>query len=215
MGEFIKPVDRRIEGYISQVLEKYNNDVLTEMEKFAEQEKFPVVGRTVGSMLQILTRSVNAKRIFEFGSGFGYSAYWFTNAIAAGGKVICSDHLANNNIQKAEEYLKKAQKWEQVEYHLGTPQEVFNKMSGDFDIIYNDGEKQEYPQVWKLVRERIRPGGLYICDNVLWAGRVLDEEIRESCTNAIRESTSLIIQDTNYDFFINAINDGVLVAQRK
>ncbi|BBM84645.1 O-methyltransferase [Candidatus Uabimicrobium amorphum] len=215
MGEFIKPVDRRIESYISQVLEKYNDEVLTEMEQFAEEEKFPVVGRSIGSMLQVLTRCVGAKRIFEFGSGFGYSAYWFTNALVEGGKVICSDHLANSNIKKAEEYLKKAGKWEQVEYHLGSPKEVFNKTSGDFDIIYNDGEKQEYPEIWQLVKQRIRRGGLYIYDNVLWAGRVLDEEIRESCTEAIRESTSLITQDTDYDFFINAIHDGVLVAQRK
>ncbi|WP_372371717.1 O-methyltransferase [Candidatus Uabimicrobium sp. HlEnr_7] len=214
MSEFIKPVDRRIESYISQLLEKYNDNVLAEMEKFAEQEKFPVVGRAVGSMLQVLARSVNAKRIFEFGSGFGYSAYWFTNTLAEGGKVICCDHL-EQNVKRAKKYLSEAGKWEKVEYHFGLPLEVFAGTSGDFDIIYNDGEKQEYPEVWQAVKDRIRPGGLYICDNVLWAGRVLDTEMSESCTSAIRESTSMIMNDSNYDFFINAIHDGVLIAQRK
>jgi len=214
MSELIKPVDRRIATYISQTLEKYSDDVLVEMEKYAEEEKFPVVGRAVGSMLQILARSINAQRIFEFGSGFGYSAYWFTNTLAPGGKVICCDHL-ERNVGMAQKYLTKAGKWEQVEYHLGLPYDVFQSTSGEFDIIYNDGEKQDYPQVWELIQDRIRPGGFYICDNVLWAGRVLDEETRESCTAAIRKSTDMIIDNPNYDFFINAIHDGVLVAQRK
>ncbi|MBM4208653.1 MAG: O-methyltransferase [Gammaproteobacteria bacterium] len=214
---FINPVHPKIEGYLHSLLQHKDNDVLLAMEQLARQQNFPIVGRLVGVFLQSLAQSINAKRIFEFGSGYGYSAYWFAQAIGPEGKVICTDGNPENKI-KAEEYLIKAGLWDKIDFRTGMAQEQFAQTEGDFDICYNDVDKGDYPEVWLMAKERIRPGGLYIADNVLWHGRVALEEYEDivpGWTEAIKEHNALIFNDPAFDAYINPTRDGVVVARKK
>ena len=86
---------------------------------------------------------------------------------------------------------------------------------GTFDIVYNDIDKHDYPDAFELARDRIRPGGLYICDNVLWSGRVTESDNREEATEAIRRHNELIYADRDFDATIVPTRDGVLVARRR
>jgi predicted O-methyltransferase YrrM len=89
---------------------------------------------------------------------------------------------------------------------------------GVFDVVYCDVDKQSYPDAWRAARERIRLGGLYICDNVLWSGFVVDspseEDLHAEWTEAIREHNRLITQDERYLSTIVPTRDGVMVALR-
>ena len=187
------------------------------MEKVAKQNNFPIVGRLVGVFLETLARMIDARRIFEFGSGYGYSAYWFAKAAGEGGRVICTDGDPHNK-EKAEQYLKAADLWERIDFHVGMAQDAFAKTEGAFDICYNDADKGDYPDIWRVARKRIRPGGLYIADNVLWHGRVAVEryvDIVPGWTEAILEHNQMIFRDPEFDAFINPTRDGVVVARRK
>ena len=82
------PVNPAIEKYMRSLASRTDHPVLAEMESVAEKNNFPIVGRLVGIFLEAMAKSVNAKRIFEFGSGYGYSAYWFARAAGANGQVI-------------------------------------------------------------------------------------------------------------------------------
>lgn len=213
----VQPVHPLIEDYLLDLVYHTDHEVLLEMEEFAEENNFPIVERLVGVFLETMAKTVNAQRIFEFGSGYGYSAYWFAKAVGESGQVICaeSDFL---NKEKAEHYLTQAGLWDRVDFRVGMAQELFNNTDGLFDICYNDADKGDYPEIWNMAKERIRPGGLYIADNVLWRGRVAVKEftdVFQGWTEAIREHNQLVFNDAEFDSFINPIRDGVMVARKK
>lgn len=213
----ITPVHPDIEAYLRGLVSQTDHAVLTEMETLAEKNNFPIVGRLVGVFLETMAKSINAQRVFEFGSGYGYSAYWFAKAVGESGQVVCSESDFLNQ-EKARDYLTRAGLWDRVDFKAGMAQDVFAETDGLFDICYNDVDKGDYPEVWRLARERIRVGGLYIADNVLWRGRVALSEYTDvfsGWTEAIREHNELIFNDAEFDCFINPIRDGVLVARRK
>lgn len=213
----LSPVNPAIESYMRSLLSNTDHPVLLEMESYARTNNFPIVERLVGVFLQRLALSIAAKRVFEFGSGYGYSAYWFAQAVGTEGEVICTDSNPLN-IDKAEHYLKTADLWDRVDFHTGMAQAIFDQTDGMFDICYNDVDKVDYPDVWELAKTRVRPGGLYIADNVLWHGRVaMDEyeDIASGWTEAIKKHNTLIFNDPEFDAYINPTRDGVLVAKRK
>ena len=114
----LDPVNPAIEDYMRSLVGRTDHPVLTEMEKEAENNNFPIIGRLVGTFIETMTRAINAKRIFEFGSGYGYSAYWFAKAVGEKGTVICSDGDLLNQ-EKAEQYLSSAELWNRVNFHTG------------------------------------------------------------------------------------------------
>jgi predicted O-methyltransferase YrrM len=213
----LAPVNPAIEKYMRSLVSHTDHPVLAEMEAVAEKNNFPIVGRLVGVFLETLAKTANAKRIFEFGSGFGYSAYWFAKAAGADGRVICTDGDPFNK-EQAERYLKSADLAQRVDFHVGIAQETFTQTEGILDFCYNVAVKGDYPKIWRMARDRIRPGGLYIADNVLWHGRVALEhyvDIVPGWTEAILEHNSLIFNDPEFDAFINPTRDGVVVARKK
>jgi caffeoyl-CoA O-methyltransferase len=213
----VVPVDPAIENYMRGLLGRTDAPVLNEMEMLAAQRSFPIVGRLVGAFLESLAKSIGAAHVFEFGSGYGYSAYWFARAVGPQGRVVCTDGDSLNRFQ-AEQFLKTAGLWERIDFHTGMAQDIFTRTDEWFDICYNDVDKGDYPEVWRLAKDRIRPGGLYIADNVLWHGRVaLDEytDLMPGWTEAIREHNAMIFDDPDFDAYINPTRDGVIVARKK
>jgi predicted O-methyltransferase YrrM len=213
----LAPVDPAIEAYLRGLVNRSDHRVLIEMETLALENNFPIVGRLVGVFLETMAKTVNARRIFEFGSGYGYSAYWFAKAVGSEGRVICSDGDPRNK-EQAQRYLSEANLWDRIDFQTGYAQDIFAQTDGLFDICYNDVDKGDYPEIWRMAKGRIRPGGLYIADNVLWHGRVAVEEyvdIVPGWTEAIIEHNRLIFDDPEFDTFINPTRDGVIVARKK
>ncbi len=213
----LAPVAPEIERYLHRLTRPRTDDpVLLEMERRAEEHEFPIVGRLVGVFLRQMALMTGAKRVFEFGSGYGYSAFWFAQSVGESGEVYCTDGDKTNR-DLAEGYLERAGLWSRVHFRVGIAQAVFREVPGMFDICYNDVDKGDYPEVWSLARKRIRPGGLYIADNALWYGRVAVEnpvDVVPGWTEAVMEHNRLVFEDPEYEAFINPVRDGVLVARR-
>lgn len=207
-------VDEAVEGYMRDLLANRDDPVLLEMEQLAEERGFPIVNRHVGVTLEILARAVLARRVFELGSGYGYSAYWFSRAAE---EVHCTDGDPDNE-KLASGFLERAGLWDRIRYHVGDAVTSLRSVEGDFDIVYNDIDKHGYPEAWLVARERIRPGGLYICDNVLWSGRVTQEEpqddVRPGWTEAIRRHNQAVAADGAFASSVIPTRDGVMVALR-
>ncbi|HYT78551.1 MAG TPA: O-methyltransferase [Actinomycetota bacterium] len=209
--------DPAIEDYIRGLLARHDEPVLLEMEAEAEEKGFPIVGRMVGVVLEILARSIGARRVFELGSGYGYSGYWFARAVGSGGELHLTDGDPENE-KKAQDYLSRAGLWEPVRFHVGDAVTSMNATDGQFDIVYCDIDKHGYPEAWRAARHRIRVGGLYICDNTLWSGRVTEgfeeEDPRPEWTAAIKEMNQAVASDPDYLSTILPIRDGDTVALR-
>ena len=198
------------------LLTRYDEPVLLEMEAEGKERGFPIIGRLVGVTVELLARSVGAKRVFELGSGFGYSAYWFARAVGPSGEVHGTDGDPANE-PKALDYLSRAGLAEPIRWHVGDAVTHLGAAPGEFDVVYNDIDKDGYPAAWMAARERIRVGGLYVCDNVLWSGRVAvrdRDDPRPVYTQAILEHNRLIAEDDRFISSIVPTRDGVFVALR-
>jgi predicted O-methyltransferase YrrM len=193
-------------------LARFDEPVLLEMEAEGERRRFPIVGRNVGVTLEVLARSIGAHRVMELGSGFGYSAYWFARAVGPGGEVHCTDG-DDANADAARGYLERAGFADRVTYQVGDALESFARIEGDFDVVFCDIDKPGYPDAWRAASERIRVGGLYLCDNTLGfgGGTVLDNG---DGPDAIREHNRLIAEDERFVSTIVPTREGVLAAIR-
>ena len=205
-------VNPEIETYMASLQARHDEPVLLEMEREGRERGFPIVGRNVGVTLEVLARSIGARRVMELGSGFGYSAYWFARAVGDGGEVHCTDGDPAN-AAKGADFLTRAGLFDRVTYHVGDAVEQMAAVEGAFDIVYDDIDKHGYPDAWRAGRERIRVGGLYICDNVLWSGRVVEPDPDRN-TSAILEHNRLIADDDRFVSTIVPTRDGVFVALR-
>lgn len=214
-------MDEIINGEVTRYLDdltrtERDHSVLDKMEQRGRRMDFPLVGRVVGRFLEQQARAVGARRVVELGSGFGYSAFWFARAVGAGGEVICSD-LEPDNAEVAEEFLSHADLWDRIRFEVADAAEVLADVEGDVDIVFCDADKERYPEHWRNSRDRIRVGGLYICDNTLWYGRAATGEPtpdHPGWTEAIREHNRLVTDDERYVSSLLPLRDGVLVALR-
>jgi caffeoyl-CoA O-methyltransferase len=210
-------VNPRIEEYMRGLQARHDEPVLMEMEREGTERNFPIIGRSVGVTIEVLARAIRARRVFELGSGFGYSAYWFSRAVGPDGELHLTDSDPANE-RRAMRYLARAGLDRPVRFHVGEALASLGETDGEFDVVYCDVDKQSYPDAWRAARERIRPGGLYVCDNVLWSGHVVDSSSEEDphpeWTEAIREHNRLIAQDERYLSTIVPTRDGVMVALR-
>lgn len=207
-----------IDSYLKQLAQVDDEPVLVEMEELAERNGFPIVGRLCGQLLELLARSIGARRIFEMGSGYGYSAYWFSRATGPGGEIHLTD-TDEHNQRQALDFLSRAKLDGPIDYHVAGALEAFDETPGEFDIVYCDIDKHGYPDAWERAKNRIRIGGMFICDNMLWSGRVTGDptapqDVREGWTEAIDATNRAIAADPNYRSIIVPLRDGVIVALR-
>jgi predicted O-methyltransferase YrrM len=165
-------VDPEIEKYIASLLPA-RDEVLAEMEAVAARERIPIVGPAVGSLLEVLVLSSRAKRIFELGSAIGYSTIWLARAAGPGAEVHYTDSSAAN-AERARAYFERAGVTDRIRLHVGDALASLGHTNGEFDLIFNDVTKDEYPAVLEAAPARLRRGGLLVSDNTLWHERVLN-----------------------------------------
>jgi caffeoyl-CoA O-methyltransferase len=187
--------------------------VLEEMEAQARKRDIPIVGPAVGRVLYQYARLVNAKKVFELGSAIGYSTLWWAQAVGEDGEVFYTD----GDPKKAEEargYFERAGVAGRIRIGVGDAVEQFAKQKQEFDIVFNDIDKEGYPRVLDFVAARLRRGGLFITDNVLWSGRVTQANAKEESTRAIQEFNRRLYGMKDFFTTILPLRDGLAVAVR-
>lgn len=204
-------VDPRIESYLEQ-LTPARPAVFAEMESLAERRHFPIVGPLVGRLLYTLTRSLGARHVLECGSGFGYSAAWFAEAIPEGGRVVMSEG-SKENCDLARDFLTRAGLFEKVAIHQTNAFDLLERAPGEFDIVFCDIDKRDYPRVYPFLKRVLRVGGLFVCDNMLWFGKVAGPDQDED-TRGVREASRLLYSDPTLFTTILPLRDGVSLSYR-
>lgn len=202
-----------VDDYLYSMLPK-RDAVLMEMEEYASEHDVPIVGPAVASVLQQLALMINARTIFELGSAIGYSTIWWAQAVGQNGHVIYTDG-DSQNAERARGYFARAGVAERITLHTGDALEFLSEQKQEFDIIFNDVDKDDYPRVLRLVAPRLRKGGLFIADNVLWSGRVAEKNLGDSHTRAILEFNRKLYDAKEFYTTILPIRDGLAVALKK
>jgi len=202
-----------VEDYLYSILPA-RDPVLTEIEAEAAKRNIPIVGPVVGRVLYQLAQLGGAKTIFEMGSAIGYSTIWWARAVGEDGKVIYTDSDAKN-AQQARRYFERAEVSDRITIKTGDALELLSEEKHHFDVIFNDVDKEDYPRVFRLALPKLRKGGLFITDNVLWSGKVAEKHPKEGSTKAILEFNRLLYNSPDLFTTILPIRDGVAVAIKK
>lgn len=202
-----------VEDYLYSVLPA-RDEVLMDMEAEAARRRIPIVGPAVARVLHQLALIANAKKIFEMGSAIGYSTIWWARAVGEGGRVIYTDGNPKN-AEEARGYFQRAGVSNRIVVKTGDALEILSEQKEEFDIIFNDVDKEDYPRVFRLAMPRLRKGGLLISDNVLWSGKVAEKNSSDASTKAILEFNRLLYQSPDTFTTILPIRDGVSVAVKR
>jgi len=202
-----------VDDYLYSMLPK-RDAVLTEMEDYASEHDVPIVGPAVANVLKQLALMINARTVFELGSAIGYSTIWWAQAVGANGRVIYTDG-DKMNAERARGYFARAGVANRITLHTGDALEFLSEQKQEFDIIFNDVDKDDYPRVLRLVAPRLRKGGLFITDNVLWSGRVAEKNPKDARTKAIVEFNRKLYDAKEFCTTILPIRDGLAVALKK
>jgi caffeoyl-CoA O-methyltransferase len=189
---------------------------LRKMEEIAEKNDFPIIGPACGYYCYQLARMINAKSVFELGSGYGYSTAWFAKAVKENGGGVVHHTVWDDDLSKrAQKHLSALGCADVVQFHNAEAVETLRQTAGPFDIIFNDIDKDGYPDSLPVIKEKLRHGGILIIDNMLWHGQTLDANDHESTTEAIRRFTRDITSDLDWIVSLIPARDGMIVAYKK
>ena len=198
--------------------------LIDEMGARAEAEGFPHVGPAVGGWLAMCARFADAKRVFEFGSGFGYSAYWFARELPADGEVVLTE-VDEDELEDAREYFDRADADPTPRFELGDAIETIDEYEGPFDVVLVDNEKERYAEAFESVRAKVAPGGIVAADNAVAGGTIDVEDLRarfegedvdlNSMSAGVAEYVETVRADPEFETTLLPLGEGVAVSQRE
>lgn len=205
----------QIQDYLTNLVPVRPAEV-QEMEAYAHDHQFPIIGPVAGQMCYQIARMIGARRIFELGSGYGYSTAWFAQAVQENGggevhHVVWDQKLS----QLARQHLDQLGYTHLIHYHVAEAVTTLRQTTGLFDLIFNDIDKDGYPASLTVIAAKLRPGGVLIIDNMLWGGDIFDETNQSDDTKGVREFTRLITTDPGWVTTLVPIRDGLIVAFKK
>lgn len=188
---------------------------MQDMEQYAEEHSFPIIGPAAGYACYQVARMINARSVFELGSGYGYSTAWFASAVEENGGGFVHHTVWDNELSKmARFHLGRLGFEGMIQYHVAEAVATLQATPGPFDLIFNDIDKQAYPDSLPIIKKKLRPGGVLIIDNMLWSGRIFDEEERQASTEGVRTFTRSITADPDWIVTLLPIRDGLILAMR-
>ena len=202
-----------VEAYLYSTLPA-RDDVLAEMEAEATRRDIPIVGPLVGRFLYQLALISGARTVFELGSAIGYSTIWWARAVGKDGRVVYTDSDPGNG-DRARGYFNRAGLTDRITVKIGDALELLSEEKEGFDVVFCDVDKEDYPRAFRLAVSRVRSGGLFVADNVLWSGRVAEKDPAEKSTQAILEFNRLLYDSNELFSTILPIRDGLGVAVKK
>jgi caffeoyl-CoA O-methyltransferase len=205
-----------------QVANLEPSPLVQEMTEYGREQSFPIVGPDVGRFLRVLARLANAERVFEFGSGFGYSGAWFLGALPADGELVLTDYDAEN-LEQAESFLSRADHRATIHYEAGDAMETFEAYDGPFDVILVDHDKERYVDAFEDARDELSPGGVVVADNMM-AGPVTHEDVRgvlagestdDEATQGVADYVEHVRDDTDFETSFVPLGSGLAVSTKK
>jgi len=207
-------IPRRLQDYLDGLVPERHPELLA-MERYAVEHDFPIIGPVCGHLCYQAARMTGARRVFELGSGYGYSTAWFARAVRenGGGEVhhtVWDQALSD----QARGHLEAMGLADLVRFHVVEAVDALREQSGNFDLIFSDIDKEGYPASLPVIQESLRPGGVLIVDNLLWGNRIFDPSQTDEATEGVRELTRLVTRSDRWIASILPIRDGLLLAHK-
>jgi predicted O-methyltransferase YrrM len=189
---------------------------LRKMEAYADKVGFPIIGPACGHFCYQLARLMGARRVFELGSGYGYSTAWFARGVKenGGGTVYHVVWDADLSAQ-ARGHLTTLGFADVVQYRVGEAVEILRKTNETFDMVFLDIDKQGYPAALPVMKERLRPGGVMLVDNMFRRGTIVDPNETSAANEGVRTFTRTVVEDPDWIASIVPLRDGLMMAWKR
>ncbi|MDS0259195.1 O-methyltransferase [Haloarcula sp. S1CR25-12] len=197
--------------------------IVAEMDERADREGFPTVGPAVGAWLRMLARLTDADRVFEFGSGFGYSAYWMAPAVPEDGEIVLTE-IDADELDSAREYFERGGYADRAAFEHGDALDVVERYDGPFGVVLVDNEKQRYVEAFEAVREKVPVGGVVAADNAVEAEPLDFGDIRallagervaaSDASRGIADYLERVRDDPDFETGLLPLGEGVAVSVR-
>ncbi|KOX91863.1 methyltransferase [Haloarcula rubripromontorii] len=207
----------------ARTLAPASDAVIEEMDAKADREGFPTVGPAVGGWLRLVARMVDADRVFEFGSGFGYSAYWMAPAVPDDGQIVLTE-IDADELEEAREFLDRGGFADQAVFEHGDAIETVENYGGPFDVVLIDNEKHRYAEAFEAVREKVPVGGAVVADNMIEAGSLEFEAVQalldgtdvdaNETSRGIAAYLECVSDDPEFETGLLPLGEGVAVSVR-
>jgi predicted O-methyltransferase YrrM len=210
-------VDKRIEDYCKEHTSK-ESEALRYIDRQTHLRFLKpnmISGNWQGNLLKILSLLVQPKNVLEIGTFTAYATLCLADGLAEGGVV----HTIEKDVILEDFILSTIEKYgyeDRIKLHIGNAMEIIDQIEGDFDLIFIDADKANYPAYFEKCVSRLRSGGLIIADNILWYGKVvLPVKDSDKETKAIKLFNETVSKDPRFDSLILPIRDGIMVARKK
>lgn len=214
MGEI---VPEAVERYLAE-LNHAGDSVLAEVARTGVGRGLPLVDAEVGALLRVLATALGARRILEIGTAVGYSGMWLAGALPPGGMLMTME-MDGARAKEAQANFDRAGLTDRVSVMVGDAQRMVAKVSGPFDLIFQDGDKQMYTPLLDRLVSLLRPGGLLVTDNVLWDGKVVPgyvkNPVNDDDTRAIVEYNERVAAHPALLTTVIPMRDGVSISVKR
>jgi predicted O-methyltransferase YrrM len=192
------------------------DEILTAARARAADMPAPPISPGGGATLRFVAALLDAKNVVEIGTGCGVSGLWLMRGMRADGVLTSVDLEAEHQRAAKIAFTEAGIAAQRARLIPGAALEVLPRLTdGHYDVVFCDGDKQEYPQYLEQAMRLLRPGGAVAFDNALWHDRVADSSARDADTTAIRETLRLVSEDESLLELLLPVGDGLLVAQKR
>lgn len=202
-----------------------HDEIQREMVEYAEREGFPIIGPEAGAVLRLFARLTDARHVFEFGSGYGYSAYWFLQGMSEAGEVVLTEFDADE-LDMARDFFARAGLTDRATFEEGDAVAIVDDYDGPFDLVLVDHQKHRYAEAFEKVREKVAVGGVVVADNVMkgpidfdalldfFEGDESALETATDDTHGIADYLETVRADEAFETVVLPVGNGIAVSTR-
>ena len=167
-----------------------------------------ISGYQQGRLLSILSKMLQPEKILEIGTFTGYATLCMAEGLKENGRITTLD-VNEELAYLPKKYFEESEFSEKIDFRLQDAKEFLKETDEVFDLVFIDADKENYVEYFKLIKPKVKSGSVIIFDNVLWYGKVLEENPKQQSTKKIKELNDLVAQDTDFENLILPLRDGV------
>ncbi|KQS94291.1 O-methyltransferase [Chryseobacterium sp. Leaf394] len=205
-------MDRYLENHASlepEILKKLRRETFQKT-----TQPHMISGYQQGRLLSIISKMLSPKNILEIGTFTGYATLCLADGLSDDGKITTLD-VNEDLAYLPKKYFAESKLSSQIDFKIQDAKEFLKDTDEIFDLVFIDADKENYAEYFRLIKPKTKSGSVVLFDNVLWYGKVLDENPKQKSTQIIKELNDLVAQDEDFDNLILPLRDGVNFLRRK
>ena len=205
-------MDRYLENHASsepEILKKLRRETFQKT-----TQPHMISGYQQGRLLTIISKMLNPKNVLEIGTFTGYATLCLAEGLSSDGKITTLD-VNEDLAYLPRKYFSESKFSNQIDFQIQDAKEFLRNTDEVFDLIFIDADKENYTEYFRLIKPKTKSGSVILFDNVLWYGKVLEENPKQRSTQVIKELNDLAAKDEDFENLILPLRDGVNFLRRK